>query len=233
MGKVSIVITSYNCENFIRHAIESAICQTYPISEIIVVDDGSTDSTPEVIKDYPVRFVSTSHQGTAFARNVGIESTGSDFIAFLDGDDWYLPTKIEESLKIFRQDSRLGLVQSGLFYYHMDGSVDTAYATTKSFRDFLDRCWIHTNSVYRRTVFEDVGMFNPAYKCCEDFEFYVRMMRAGWTVGTYPPPLFVYRKHTTAKSVYLRKQFLEETASIKKLVEEHLKYEDSRTSSGL
>ena len=139
MNKTSVIITAYNCEKFIRSSVESVICQTHQAEEIIVVDDGSTDDTVKIAKEYPVLVLTGPNVGTAQARNRGIRLSKGDFIAFLDGDDFYLPEKIERSLELFSQSDHIGVVHSGLYYFHVSKQVDVSYAEEKEYKDLLDR----------------------------------------------------------------------------------------------
>jgi glycosyltransferase involved in cell wall biosynthesis len=101
---ISALIPTYNRAALIEQAIESVLNQTYPVHEIVIVDDGSTDDTRTVVQDYihrskntdpPVRYIRQSQQGAAVARNTGVAAASGDWIAFLDSDDRWLPEKIE------------------------------------------------------------------------------------------------------------------------------------------
>lgn len=98
----SAVITAYNSEKFIRHAIESVIAQTVPAKEIIVVDDGSSDNTVEAVRKFPVTYIFRQNGGPAAARNTGISHAHGDWIAFLDHDDTWYAEKSERQLALVR-----------------------------------------------------------------------------------------------------------------------------------
>ena len=103
---VSVVIPTFNRGNFVRWAIQSALSQTHSAVEVIIVDDGSTDETEEVIqtiKDPRVRYFRTDNQGNYCARNIGLEKAKGEFIAFLDSDDQFLPEKIAKQLEQFKK----------------------------------------------------------------------------------------------------------------------------------
>ena len=110
---VSVVIPAYNAEAFVGDAIDSVLAQTFHDFEIIVVDDGSADGTRRVVTAYGdrVRFYQQEQAGASRARNRGIEEAHGEFIAFLDADDLWLPTKLEKQVQAFRNDPSLGLVE--------------------------------------------------------------------------------------------------------------------------
>ncbi|EOA6595913.1 TPA: glycosyltransferase family 2 protein [Vibrio vulnificus] len=114
---VSVIIPSYNSENFIRESVESVLSQTYPIDEIIVIDDGSTDGSSALLLDLErnnenVRVVTTSNNGASSARNTGLKLAKSDIVAFLDSDDYWVDNKIETQIKYLLENNYQALVSS-------------------------------------------------------------------------------------------------------------------------
>src|SRR2546423_2847131 len=99
--RISIIISSYNYARFLREAIDSALTQTYPYVEVIVVDDGSTDDSPRMIREYGerVRAIIKPNGGQASAWNAGFAASGGDAIIFLDSDDLLLPAAAENAAK--------------------------------------------------------------------------------------------------------------------------------------
>lgn len=123
---VSVLIDTYNHERFIEQAIVSVLEQDFPSAqtEIIVIDDGSTDRTPEIVRKFEprVRLLQKPNGGQASAFNAGTPHATGEFIAFLDGDDWWLPEKLSRVLDAFHADPALGFVGHGIILSYMDGS---------------------------------------------------------------------------------------------------------------
>jgi len=108
---VSVIVPVYNGEEYLGEAIESIISQTYDPLEIIVVDDGSTDSSREIILSFPqIKYIYQENKGHAAARNQGIKASKGDFIAFLDADDFWVPEKISMQISEFIADPKLDIV---------------------------------------------------------------------------------------------------------------------------
>ena len=115
-GLVSVVIPNYNYANYLREALDSVLAQSYSDIEIVVVDDGSTDGSKDVIAAYDDRInaIFQKNEGVSAARNNGVLAGSGEFIAFLDADDAWLPTKVERQVAMFRSDPALGLVHVGV-----------------------------------------------------------------------------------------------------------------------
>src|SRR5687768_11860549 len=99
--EISAVIPSYNYAHYLARAIDSVLAQTYAVKEVIVIDDGSTDNTREVVAKYgePVRYVYQNNAGLSAARNAGIRLACTPWIGLLDSDAWWMPAKVEEQVK--------------------------------------------------------------------------------------------------------------------------------------
>ncbi|MBD0341043.1 MAG: glycosyltransferase family 2 protein, partial [Microcoleus sp. Co-bin12] len=112
---VSVIIPVYNGSRYIVQAVESALAQTFTNLEIIVVDDGSTDSTHQVLQPYldRIRYIYQENQGAAIARNRACHLAKGEFLAFLDADDYFLPSKLEKQVACFEADPALDMVQTG------------------------------------------------------------------------------------------------------------------------
>src|SRR6056297_2562084 len=115
---VSVVIPCYNGQDFVREAIESALGQTTKPLEILVVDDGSTDQSADVIRQFPhpVRLIQQVNQGESVARNLGLDQARGDWVAFLDADDVWQPTKLEEQLRFTSEDTIANVCNLTRFY---------------------------------------------------------------------------------------------------------------------
>src|SRR5450759_1882450 len=101
--RVSVIIPSYNHERYIRQCVDSVLCQSRKDFEVIVVDDGSTDGTPDILRGFgeKITFIRQENRGTQAARNVGIQASTGEFVALLDSDDAWLPEKLQRQMEVF------------------------------------------------------------------------------------------------------------------------------------
>ena len=121
--KVSVLIPTFNRQQYIVGAIQSVLAQNFDDMEIIVVDDGSTDHTEEVLQPYlpHIRYIRTENQGPARARNVGMQAAQGDYIAYLDSDDLYYPFKISIQAQILDARPDIGMIYSEFSAFSEDG----------------------------------------------------------------------------------------------------------------
>ncbi|MDX1623895.1 MAG: glycosyltransferase [Gemmatimonadota bacterium] len=206
---VSVIIPTYNCARFLPDAIESVLAQRYPRVEIIVVDDGSTDDTSEVLERYAHRIVALEgdNGGVARARNRGIAAASGELIAFLDADDVMLPGKLEAQSRVFDRREDRGMVHSGWTLIDERGRFLGERRPWVNAPRLDLRGWIMNKSVrpgalmVRRRWLEDVGGFDPAYGGrdsryqVEDLELVLRLARSGCRAAWLRRPTFAYRKH--------------------------------------
>jgi glycosyltransferase involved in cell wall biosynthesis len=185
---VSIVIPCFNAESWIAEAIESGLKQTYPSLEIIVIDDGSTDKSLDIIQSYRSRitFDSGPNRGGNHARNRGLELSRGDFIQFLDADDYLLPAKIGRQLEalqrtgadvIYEDWQRLDMKNDGTTVLHppeISGPQDDVL-------EALLRSWAPPPCalLFKRSTLERVGGWNEELPCAQDWELNVRIAISG------------------------------------------------------
>lgn len=125
---ISIVIPTYNAESFIKETIESVLKQTHTEWELIIIDDGSTDSTADIIQEYVekdsrIKYYYQTNAGVSTARNKGINLSKGKYIAFLDADDIWLPNNLKEKVKILESDSDVYWVFSNIIYFYNDTEI--------------------------------------------------------------------------------------------------------------
>lgn len=121
---VSVIIPVYNCEKFIAEALDSALAQTYSPLEIIVINDGSTDSSMEIVRNYSdIKIISQTNHGVSYARNKGIASCRGEYLAFLDADDVWLKSKIEKQMKIFLRHQEVSVVTTASEHVTKNGKT--------------------------------------------------------------------------------------------------------------
>jgi glycosyltransferase involved in cell wall biosynthesis len=180
---VSIIIPCYNCERFIAEAIESALAQSYSSVEILVVNDGSTDRSREVILQYPVRLLDNHHQGVSAARNRGIEESRGDFLLFLDSDDRLLSSAVARGLATFRQYPDCAMTVSAHNLITADGQLIRTRPKFSRVNDAYQRLlrsnFIECTSsvLFRRSMFPIDSGFMRGVEGAEDYELYLRMAR--------------------------------------------------------
>jgi len=189
--KFSVVIPLYNKEKTIGRAIESVLAQTYGELELIVVDDGSTDSGAAVAEGYGderLRVIRQSNAGVSAARNAGIDAAGSEFIGFLDADDAWKPDFLDSIKQLIELFPGAGAFSCCFDSVEKDGSIRTHYAMISDFgsqrqaiiKDYFG-CAIHSylitssSVVISKQVFQNVGTFNPLLSRGEDRDMWRRI----------------------------------------------------------
>ena len=190
--RVSVVIPTYNRGNLLPRAIESALAQTFSDFELIVVDDGSTDHTTEVVRgidDPRVRLVGdTTNRGTSAARNQGIREARCGLVAFLDSDDEWLPRKLELQLARLDGDSdpRTAVAYCQVYTYdHLDQRLLREFGELREgalFHDLLAGWKPVTTSLFvvRRAALLEVGGFDETLPCAEDYDLWLRLAQASY-----------------------------------------------------
>ena len=198
---VSVVIPCYNQAHYLGEAIESALGQAYRPVEVIVVDDGATDSTFEVATAYAeVRCVRQANQGLAAARNAGLRAARGEYVAFLDADDRLLPGAVQVGAAALDahpgvafgvgRHGRIASDGSSLPVSHRPRVEREHYAS------LVRRCWIAMPAtvMYRRAVLDAVGAFDARLRCAEDYDLYLRLTRRFSIVDHYAE-VAEYRQH--------------------------------------
>ena len=181
---VSAIIPTYNRSHTISRAIKSVLSQTYKIDELIVVDNGSTDDTLELIKkNFPnIVCIKEKKLGVSAARNTGISKVDkkSEWIAFLDSDDEWCPRKIESQVAAILEQNKYRLVHTDEIWYRRGQFVNQMKKHKKSggdiFHDCLQRCLVSPSSVMiRRDLLNEVGLFDEDLAVCEDYDLWLRI----------------------------------------------------------
>jgi len=178
--KISVVIPAYNSEKCIRETLESVFNQTLSPYEIIVVDDGSKDNTAALIQSFGdrVRYIRQDNQGIAAARNTGIHSATGDWIAFLDHDDLWLPTKLEKQSKVVTENPDLICVYTTFAYLHLDGSlVEVPAFPAKNLWPALRYRTpiLPSTAIVKRSALLAIGGFQKLY-CIDDWNLWFRLV---------------------------------------------------------
>jgi len=203
---VSIVIANHNYGRFLGEAIESALGQTHPRVEVIVVDDGSTDNSLEIAGHYPVRVVPQANQGVSAARNHGAAHAKGKYLVFLDADDLLEPNYVTRCLQALKgRGAPVVYVYTGMHYF---GSEDKIYCS-RPFdpKTLLAGNYVHASALMLRSAFQTVGGFDPTWRLGhEDYELWIRMLHHGFHGVLVPEPLLNYRRHGVSRNVLSRAQ---------------------------
>jgi len=181
---VSVIIPTYNYAHFIGEAIESVLAQTYRNFEIIVVDDGSTDDTAQVVSRFSsVRYLFQTNKGIAPARNTGLKFSLGECLVFLDADDRLLPDCLATSINCLENNSQLGFVSGQWERIDAHGKalppIPPILVKQNHYRAFLDFNYMGTMGqvMFRRSVLEAVNEFDASVPGCDDMEMYLRISR--------------------------------------------------------
>ncbi len=175
------MIPTYNREERLPAAIRSVLDQSLPPSEIIVIDDGSTDTTPAIMGNFPeVSYIRQENQGVSQARNHGIRVAKHPWIAFLDSDDEWLPHKLERQWEALERQPQYRFCHTDEIWIRKGRRVNPMKKHAKRGGHIFDRCLplcvISPSSVLiHRELFDRYGMFDPELPVCEDYDLWLRI----------------------------------------------------------
>ncbi|MEM4406501.1 MAG: glycosyltransferase [Candidatus Methanomethylicaceae archaeon] len=188
---VSIIIPTYNCRKWVSEAVDSALSQTYPRCEIIVVDDGSNDGTDLLLQERygdKIRYYFQDNKGRSAARNRGLKEAKGEYIQFLDADDLIMPEKIARQVEFLEANRDVDVVYGDVLLFLEDDKEDVwphekriYYASGRGLlKKMLHEPFLQTvHALYRRKCIEAIGGFDESLKRVEDWEFHLRLARLG------------------------------------------------------
>ncbi|MBN2816778.1 MAG: glycosyltransferase family 2 protein [Campylobacterales bacterium] len=191
---VSVIIPTYNRYTLLQRAIRSLLEQTHQVAEVIVVDDGSTDNTAQIQKDFPyIRYIYQENSGVAAARNRGIELAQHKWIAFLDSDDEWHSEKLERQVLLHRNNPDILFSYTAELWLRNNTQVKIPKKYKKIgqniFVENLSYCNIAPSSVLlHRSILERVGFFDDSFRVCEDYELWLRILSV-YEAGLINEPL--------------------------------------------
>jgi glycosyltransferase involved in cell wall biosynthesis len=189
LPRVSVIIPTYNHAQYIGRAINSILGQTFKDFEIIVVDDGSTDSTKDIVSSYPnpVKYLRQDNRGPSTARNAGITASRGEFVAFLDSDDYFMKRNLEIKMSFLESNPRADWIYSDWQYVDDEGSpvkkgsskfkysekklTGEIFEELLRSRNFISPCTV----VIKRSVLEDVGHFDTLIPSQEEYDLWLRI----------------------------------------------------------
>lgn len=209
--RFSVIIPTYNREEYLRQAIDSVLAQSLKNYEIIVVDDGSTDRTPEALKSYGERIKTLRqiNQGPEVARNAGASMASGEYLAFLDSDDLFLPYALATYDKIIRSCDSPALILGAMTYFTQGHDIPMNVGLADvievlNYQDFLSKDigigLGHSKIVIRKSIFNEIGgqrNSTPETFYLEDYHMMLKAGTYGPCVIVKQPTTVLYRRHAT------------------------------------
>ena len=197
--QVTVIIPTYNRGWILKEAIDSVLTQDYKNFELIVVDDGSTDNTSEILASYgnDIRVLFQENKGVSAARNRGIAEASGQFIAFIDSDDLWLPQKLSTQVEFFNQTPDALICQTEEVWIRKGKRVNPKMRHKKPsgmiFEPSLELCLVSPSAVMiRRVLFDRVGEFDVTLPACEDYDLWLRIS-CRFPVHLIDTPLIIKR----------------------------------------
>jgi len=232
MDKVSIVIPVYNNEKYVKESIESALNQTYQNTEVIAIDDGSTDKSPEILKKYSrkIKIFSKKNGGTSSALNVGIKEMTGEWFKWLSGDDVLLPNAVEELMKVTKnlKNKEKFIIVSDFYCIDSSGKLIGEKVINKSYAELdnfhmnmvlLDHHFGNPNaSIIYRSALAKFGGFDENFNNLPDYELWLRYcLLNGVRILSIPKFLLKYRIHQDSiSSDTSKKKWAQENDRVRK-----------------
>ncbi|MFH1664607.1 MAG: glycosyltransferase [Candidatus Omnitrophota bacterium] len=178
----SVIIPSFNRRHFLKAAVDSVLAQEYGAFELIVVDDGSTDGTEDLMasyKDSRILYIRQENKGVSSARNKGLHEAKGGFMAFLDSDDRWTPDKLERTAMYIGRYPDIGIFHTEEIWYRGEKLLAQKQKHKKPsghvYGMALPLCCISiSTAVVRKDIFESVGVFDEGLEACEDYDFWLR-----------------------------------------------------------
>ena len=196
--KVTVVLPTYNGAKCIRQSIDSCLNQTYKNIELIIVDDGSTDKTPKIIKSYKdksIKYVRhEKNKGLPHALNTGFANSTGEYLTWISDDNQFLPNAIEEMANCFAENEDVDLVYADYWAYYQETGK-------KELRKMPDKLNLKKENdvgacfLYTRRAYKNVGDYDPRYELVEDYDYWIRICKRFNSIH-HPHPLYIYTEHS-------------------------------------
>jgi glycosyltransferase involved in cell wall biosynthesis len=203
---VDIIVPAFNAARYLPFALQSVLSQTFEDWRVLLVDDGSTDSTAQVVASFQNRFgskiqyIRQENRGLPAARNTAIRASAAEFLALLDADDVWLPCRLEESVKILRARPQAGLSYGGITGIDPEGRLGDTFVGNKKYAEGNIAPYIYMRRVelpcptmtFRRKCIDEVGLFDETMRATEDRDLWLRIALR-YEVAFVPKVLAYYR----------------------------------------
>lgn len=231
MPKVSVIIPTYNRAHLLPACLKSVLAQSFREFEIIVIDDGSTDNTSEIISAFPVRYYYQENQGVVAALNHGIKSSSSDYITILGSDDMLMKNTLEKVVNILDKHPEVGFAYGQMYLMDERGRIfklekaPPKHSCIRDGKEEIRDLLLYDNHfpssvVIRRRCLDEVGVFDPSFRSgCEDVDLLIRLAKR-YAVAYIAEPLVRYRCHSQNFSSTLNLQVVDWEKSKTRILED-------------
>jgi len=233
--RVSVILPCYNGARWISQAIKSVLAQTYKDFELLVIDDGSTDNSREIVSSYlhdgRVRYIYQENRGFSGAINRGIKESKGDFIGFIGQDDLWLPYKLELQMRYFSKHRNVDLVHSSYFVIDSEGRVigirNVGIPNVSSKRELIEELFLRNfigfeTVLVKKRCFDEVGFFDERMVGFSDHDMWIRIAGKFNICGYIRKPLVKKRIHESQLSkVRMGDVFKDEFLLVKKAVDQY------------
>jgi glycosyltransferase involved in cell wall biosynthesis len=222
---VSINLCCYNSERYLRETLQSIIEQTYKNWELIIINDGSSDSTESIVyeyknKGYPIIYQYQDNKGLGASRNEALKLSHGKYIAFIDHDDIWLPEKLEKQIPLFEKNHKYGIVICDTIFFNDNGDIKQLYGKKKPptgyvFKQLLTHYFISLETVViQREALDSLDeWFDVRFNMVEEADLLIRIAYE-WEVGSVDEPLAKWRMHNASETFSKKERAIEETKLI-------------------
>ncbi len=213
---ISVIIPVYNGEQYLNAAIDSVLAQACAAAEIIIIDDGSTDNTAKIVHNYGTKVIyhKQANLGVSAARNTGVRLAKSEYLIFLDHDDVYLPNHLADFLALFQKNPCIHVAGGKWRYLFASQRLKDAFPKHHLIDKETYEPYLGTH-VFKKSIFETVGMFDESLNFGEDTDFLIRLKNHGIAVNYTGQLCYLYRYHETNTTKSLRYQTESKTCLLK------------------
>jgi glycosyltransferase involved in cell wall biosynthesis len=198
--RTSVIIPVHNGAKYLRECLNSVVSQTLQAHEVIVVDDGSTDGSKEIVDQFGhVKYFRIEHAGVATARNIGLEKSVGDRIAFIDQDDLWTTSSLEIRTDYLNADQQAQIVTGRQKWFLHELAFPPAWVSERQVQEDLDG-YLLGCSLIDRKLFERFGIFDKSFRFCSDFDWFFKLKDAGVPFHTLEEVVLKKRIHALNES---------------------------------
>lgn len=220
MSRVSIILPVYNGEKYLSKSIESIINQTYQDWELIIVNDCSSDKSPEIAERYEkedsrIRVIhNTDNCKLPKSLNIGFSSARGDYLTWTSDDNMYLPTAIEKMVRVLETGNDSYMVRTDMSYIDAEGNIIGESEEYTDEKMYLSNC-LGACFMYKRSVLDAVGEYDENTFCVEDYDYWLRILDEYHHIDSIKEILYMYRRHNESLSETKRVQVEHQLAKLR------------------